>query len=84
MITRPRNGPVVYDFSITKSIFGMLFMLGLMVLLFGRMAGSYGRTVKAKPNRIDQHARANGRCSCATRSPCQHWREEGGPVFAVP
>ena len=35
------HGPVVYDFSITKSIFGMLLMLGLMVALFGRMAGSY-------------------------------------------
>ena len=35
------HGPVVYDLSITKSIFGMLLMLGLMVLLFGRMAGSY-------------------------------------------
>ena len=32
---------MVYDFSITKSIFGMLLMLGLMVVLFGRMAGSY-------------------------------------------
>ena len=35
------HGPVVYDLSITKSIFGMLLMLGLMVVLFGRMAGSY-------------------------------------------
>ena len=35
------HGPVVYDMSITKSIFGMLLMLGLMVVLFGRMAGSY-------------------------------------------
>ena len=35
------HGPVVYDLSITKSIFGMLLMLGLMVSLFGRMAGSY-------------------------------------------
>ena len=35
------HGPAVYDFSITKSIFGMLLMLGLMVALFGRMAGSY-------------------------------------------
>ena len=35
------HGPVVYDFSITKSIFGMLLMLGLMVVMFGRMAGSY-------------------------------------------
>ena len=32
---------MVYDLSITKSIFGMLLMLGLMVVLFGRMAGSY-------------------------------------------
>ena len=35
------HGPVVYDLSITKSIFGMLLMLGLMVVVFGRMAGSY-------------------------------------------
>jgi F-type H+-transporting ATPase subunit a len=35
------DGPKVYDLSITKSIFGMLVMLGLMVLLFGRMAKSY-------------------------------------------
>jgi F-type H+-transporting ATPase subunit a len=35
------HGPMVYDLSITKSIFGMLLMLGLMVVLFGRMAGSY-------------------------------------------
>ena len=35
------HGPVLYDLSITKSIFGMLLMLGLMVVLFGRMAGSY-------------------------------------------
>ena len=35
------HGPVVYDLSITKSIFGMLLMLGLMVVMFGRMAGSY-------------------------------------------
>jgi len=35
------HGPAVYDFSITKSIFGMLLMLGLMVVVFGRMAGSY-------------------------------------------
>lgn len=35
------HGPAVYDLSITKSIFGMLLMLGLMVVLFGRMAGSY-------------------------------------------
>ena len=35
------HGPVLYDFSITKSIFGMLLMLGLMVVLFGRMARSY-------------------------------------------
>ena len=35
------QGAVVYDLSITKSIFGMLLMLGLMVVLFGRMAGSY-------------------------------------------
>ena len=45
--THGHHGPVVYDFSITKSIFGMLLMLGLMVVLFGRMAGSY-KTVKAK------------------------------------
>ena len=32
---------MVYDLSITKSIFGMLLMLGLMVVVFGRMAGSY-------------------------------------------
>ena len=36
-----QHGPKVYDLSITKSIFGMLVMLGLMVLLFGRMAKSY-------------------------------------------
>ena len=35
------HGAVVYDLSITKSIFGMLLMLGLMVVVFGRMAGSY-------------------------------------------
>jgi F-type H+-transporting ATPase subunit a len=35
------HGPVVYDLSITKSIFGMLLMLGLLVVLFGRMARSY-------------------------------------------
>ena len=34
-------GAHVYDLSITKSIFGMLLMLGLMLLLFGRIAKSY-------------------------------------------
>ena len=35
------HGPHVYDLSITKSIAGMLLMLGLMLVLFGRMAASY-------------------------------------------
>ena len=35
------HGPHVYDLSITKSIFGMLMMLALMMVMFGRMAKSY-------------------------------------------
>jgi F-type H+-transporting ATPase subunit a len=35
------HGSHVYDLSITKSIFGMLLMLALMVVMFGRMAKSY-------------------------------------------
>jgi F-type H+-transporting ATPase subunit a len=34
-------GPHLYDLSITKSIFGMLLMMGLMLVLFSGMARSY-------------------------------------------
>ncbi|MDA0729365.1 MAG: F0F1 ATP synthase subunit A [Bacteroidetes bacterium] len=35
------GGSGVYDFSITKSVFGMLLILTLLVVLFGRAAASY-------------------------------------------
>ena len=39
----------LYDLSITKSIFGMLMMMVLMLVLFGSMAKSYARSAGQAP-----------------------------------
>ena len=39
----------LYDLSITKSIFGMLMMMVLMLVVFGSMAKSYGRSAGQAP-----------------------------------
>ncbi len=43
------NGARVWDFSITKSVFGMLLMLALMVWIFTSMARGYKRNPNAAP-----------------------------------
>jgi F-type H+-transporting ATPase subunit a len=39
----------LYDLSITKSIFGMLMMMVLMLVVFGSMAKSYARSARQAP-----------------------------------
>lgn len=41
------HGPMLLDFSITKSVFGMLVIMILMVLLFTRVASKYRKGVSA-------------------------------------
>ena len=39
----------LYDFSITKSVFGMLFIMALLLFLFGRAAASYRKNPGQAP-----------------------------------
>ena len=43
------HGSVLYDFSITKSVFGMLFIMALLLLMFGRAAASYRKNPGQAP-----------------------------------
>ncbi len=43
------HGPALYDFSITKSVFGMLLIMTLLVVLFGRAAASYRKNPGQAP-----------------------------------
>ena len=43
-------GPYLYDLSITKSIFGMLLMMALMLALFSGMARSYAKRPGQAPS----------------------------------
>ncbi|HBS19229.1 MAG TPA: F0F1 ATP synthase subunit A, partial [Flavobacteriales bacterium] len=43
------HGTELYDFSITKSVFGMLFIMALLVFLFGRAAANYRKNPGQAP-----------------------------------
>lgn len=43
------HGSELYDFSITKSVFGMLFIMALLVFLFGRAAANYRKNPGQAP-----------------------------------
>jgi F-type H+-transporting ATPase subunit a len=40
---------LLYDFSITKSVFGMLFIMAMLLVLFGRAAASYRKNPGQAP-----------------------------------
>ena len=44
-----KHGSELYDFSITKSVFGMLFIMALLVFLFGRAAANYRKNPGQAP-----------------------------------
>ncbi|MFM7618207.1 MAG: F0F1 ATP synthase subunit A [Bacteroidota bacterium] len=46
------HGHKVMDFSITKSVFGMLVIIGLMIFLFGSIAKKYKRNGRTAPTGI--------------------------------
>lgn len=58
-ISAQREGQqlTVYDFSITKSVFGMLFILSVMLWMFISIAGSYkknpGKAPKGMANALE-------------------------------
>ena len=43
------EGPKLYDFSITKSVFGMLLIMTLLVVMFGKAARSYKKNPGQAP-----------------------------------
>lgn len=43
------HSAVFYDFSITKSVFGMLFIMTLLLIMFGRAAASYRKNPGQAP-----------------------------------
>ena len=46
------HGHTVMDFSITKSVFGMLLIIGLMIFLFGSIAKKYKKNGRTAPSGI--------------------------------
>jgi F-type H+-transporting ATPase subunit a len=46
------HGHKVMDFSITKSVFGMLLIIGLMIFLFGSIAKKYKKNGRTAPSGI--------------------------------
>ena len=75
------HGPAVYDLSITKSIFGMLLMLGLMVVLFESDGWKLQEPSRSSSYRVDQCFGATGSVSARRNCHPQHWRKEGGQVL---